>query len=165
MMSTIDPKQFRNALGHYASGITVVTSHANGSPLGFTCQSFHSVSLDPPLISLCVMLTSLTWPKIRDTGRFCVNVLAKDQRAVSDRFARSGTDKWTGQSWSPSAAGSPTIDESLLWLDCILECEHIAGDHLIAIGRVEEMSDAESPNDRAPLLFFKGRYHQLALEA
>lgn len=155
----IDPLQFRDALGHYASGITVVTGLHTTGLIGLTCQSFYSVSLDPPLISISVARTSRSYPLLREGGRFCVNVLAQEQTMVSDQFGRRGTDKWTDIEWTPSPAGLPTIDGSLLWLECRIEAELPAGDHLIVVGRVQAMETHDAPGD--PLLYFRGGYHCL----
>lgn len=157
----IDPRRFRDTLGHYASGITIVTGHDGTEPIGFTCQSFYSVSVDPPLVSFSVMKTSTTYPRIAATGRFAVNVLAGDQMAISGQFARKGTDKWAGVEWSPAPSGNPLITGTLTWVDCVMWAEHDAGDHLIVIGRVVGMSP-EGWHTGAPLLFFKGRYCGLA---
>jgi flavin reductase (DIM6/NTAB) family NADH-FMN oxidoreductase RutF len=153
-----DPLHFRQTLGHFASGVTIVTGVSDGVPVGFTCQSFSSVSIDPPLILISVMNSSTTYPAIREAGSFAVNVLADHQRELSNQFARRGTDKWAGVVWTPSPDGNPTIDESLMWVDCELEREVDAGDHLIVLGRVRSLS---GPDERgaAPLLFFKGGYH------
>ncbi|WP_235857170.1 flavin reductase family protein [Occultella glacieicola] len=157
---TFGTRRFRDALGHYASGITVVTGHDSREPLGFTCQSFSSVSLDPPLVSFSVMKTSTTYPRIAPTGRFAVNVLARDQMDLSAQFARSATDKWAGVEWRPSAAGDPLLGGALLWIDCELWAEHDAGDHLIVLGRVVELVEHEGPAQE-PLVFFRGRYRHL----
>jgi flavin reductase (DIM6/NTAB) family NADH-FMN oxidoreductase RutF len=158
--TAIDPRLFRDTLGHYASGITIVSGIDEEGPIGFTCQSFYSVSMDPPLISFSVMTNSTTYPRIRETGRFAVNVLSHDQHAVSTQFARKGTDKWAGISWRPTASGNPVIDDTLMWLDCEIWDEHEAGDHFIVIGRVDGMSPAEW-HRHEPLLFFKGKYRHL----
>lgn len=157
-----DDRTFRDALGHYASGITVISGMtAAGTPIGFTCQSFYSVSITPPLVSFSVGVGSTTYPLLRDIGRFTVNVLAGDQHELANQFARSGTDKWAGVEWSRSPNGSPTIAGSLLWLDCDLHAEHPAGDHFIVVGRVVWMSPRERPTAE-PLLYFRGRFHHLS---
>ncbi|WP_159500616.1 flavin reductase family protein [Microbacterium sp. 18062] len=156
----LDARVLRDALGHYASGVTIVAAVVDGEPAGFTCQSFYSVSLDPPLVSFSVMRTSTTYPRIRPGGRFSINVLSRDQHDISSQFARSGTDKWAGVDWSPTDAGNPVIADTLMWLDCELWAEHEAGDHLIVIGRVLQHSPAEW-HSRDPLLFFKGKYRHL----
>ncbi|WOQ69378.1 flavin reductase family protein [Microbacterium limosum] len=158
--TSIEARRFRDALGHYASGLTVVTGTDEGEPVGFTCQSFSSVSIDPPLVMFSVMRTSTSYPRIAATGRFAVNVLAHDQHALSSRFARSGTDKWSGVLWRPSPGGNPLIDDTLLWVDCDLWAEHEAGDHLIVIGRVRELSPLAA-DGRGPLVFFRGAYRHL----
>jgi 3-hydroxy-9,10-secoandrosta-1,3,5(10)-triene-9,17-dione monooxygenase reductase component len=156
----IDARLVRDTLGHYASGITVVSGLEGGEPVGFTCQSFYSVSIDPPLVSFSVMRTSTTYPRIAASGRFAVNVLAHDQHHVSNQFARKGTDKWAGIEWSPAVSGNPVIHDTLMWVDCEMWAEHEAGDHLIVIGKVVEMSPVEW-HTREPLLYFKGAYRHL----
>lgn len=162
---SVDSRMFRDTLGHYASGITIVSTMAGGEPVGFTCQSFYSVSAEPPLVSFSVMTTSFAYPRIRESGRFSVNVLAHDQHAVSNQFARRGTDKWAGIDWTVTENGNPVIASTLMWLDCDIWAEHEAGDHYIVIGRVTEMSPA-GWHDHGPLLYFRGQYRHLSdLEA
>ncbi|GAA4028482.1 flavin reductase family protein [Arthrobacter methylotrophus] len=155
-----DPRVFRDTLGHYASGITIISGIDEEGPIGFTCQSFYSVSTEPPLVSFSVMTNSTTYPRLRETGKFVVNVLAQDQHTISNQFARKGTDKWAGIEWSQTVAGNPVIADTLMWLDCDIWAEHGAGDHYIVIGRVNEMSPA-SWHTAAPLLYFKGEYRHL----
>lgn len=155
---TPDPQLFRRALGHYASGITVIAGMAGEAPVGFTCQSFYSVSLEPPLVSFSVMRSSTSWPRIRDSGRFSVSILSARQQEISNAFARSGTDKWKGVDWVRAASGNPIIAGSLTWLDCELFEEHPAGDHTIVIGSVRETGPLTSGEDHEPLIYFKGRY-------
>lgn len=155
-----DPSRFREALGHYASGITVITSLVDGEPVGFTCQSFYSVSMSPPLVSFSVMVGSASYPKIRHAGRFAVNILSAEQAWMANQFARRGTNKWKGVAWQASPLGNPVIASSLQWLDCKIHAEHAAGDHIIVIGEVEALSP-EDAVARHPLLYFKGHYHVL----
>jgi 3-hydroxy-9,10-secoandrosta-1,3,5(10)-triene-9,17-dione monooxygenase reductase component len=157
---SIDQSSFRSTVGRYASGITIITGHDDQGPIGFTCQSFYSVSVDPPLVSFSVMRTSTTYPRIRDTGTFTVNILSRDQEAVSNQFARRGTDKWANIQWSTTAQGNPILDRSPAWLDCTIWAEHDAGDHIIVLGRVIELgtSRGEHPD---PLLYFQGQYRTL----
>jgi 3-hydroxy-9,10-secoandrosta-1,3,5(10)-triene-9,17-dione monooxygenase reductase component len=155
-----DPRTFRDALGLYASGITVIAGHDGDEPLGFTCQSFYSVSTDPPLISFSVMVTSSTYPRIRQTGKFSVNVLSRAQQPVSNQFARSGMDKWAGIAWKMSDGQNPIIDGTLTWLDCEIVAEHQAGDHFIVIGRVLTIGRNDRHADE-PLVYFKGNYRHL----
>lgn len=160
--TAVAPLRFREALGHYASGITVITSHLDGEPIGFTCQSFHSVSMNPPLVSLSVMSGSASYPGIRRAGRFAVNILSDEQAGISDQFARRGTDKWQGVDWQPSPLGNPVIAGSLHWLDCEIHAEHAAGDHLIVIGEVKALSLQQAAAAQ-PLLYYKGRYCNIAV--
>jgi 3-hydroxy-9,10-secoandrosta-1,3,5(10)-triene-9,17-dione monooxygenase reductase component len=158
--AALDPRTFRDALGLYASGITVIAGHDGDEPLGFTCQSFYSVSTDPPLISFSVMVTSATYPRIRETGKFSVNVLSKAQQPISNQFARKGTDKWAGIAWKMSEGRNPVIDGTLTWLDCEIVAEHRAGDHHIVIGQVLTIGPEDRQIDE-PLLYFKGNYRHL----
>ncbi|MET4901156.1 flavin reductase family protein [Paenarthrobacter sp. CC6] len=160
---SIDPRAFRDTLGHYASGITIISGSDETGPIGFTCQSFYSVSTEPPLISFSVMKTSTTYPRIRETGKFAVNVLSQHQDKVSNQFARKGSDKWAGIAWTPTQAGNPVIQDTLMWLDCDIWAEHDAGDHLIVLGKVNEMSPANW-HIHEPLLYFKGQYRYLREE-
>ena len=145
----------RDVLGHFVSGIVVVTAVGDAGPLGFTCQSFASLSLDPPLVSLAPARTSTTWPRIRAAGAFCVNVLAAGHEDVSVAFARSGVDKFAGVGWSPAPSGAPVLEGVSAWVDCALWAEYDGGDHTIAIGRVRDLGADES---RPPLLYYRGRY-------
>jgi 3-hydroxy-9,10-secoandrosta-1,3,5(10)-triene-9,17-dione monooxygenase reductase component len=155
-----DSRSFRDALGHYASGITVIAGHDGFEPLGFTCQSFYSVSLTPPLISFSVMANSSTYPRIRETGKFSVNVLADSQQSISDQFARKTSDRWQGVAWEMTADQNPSIVGALMWLDCRIAAEHLAGDHLIVIAEVTAMSP-NTWHDGAPLVYFRGKYRHL----
>lgn len=156
--TAIEPLCFREALGHYASGITVITSLVDDEPIGFTCQSFYSVSMSPPLVSFSVMSNSASYPKIRQAGRFAVNILSVEQVRISNQFARRGTDKWHGIEWQESPLGNPVIAGSLHWLDCEIHAEHVAGDHLIVIGEVKALDLSKEAVAPRPLLYFKGQY-------
>jgi 3-hydroxy-9,10-secoandrosta-1,3,5(10)-triene-9,17-dione monooxygenase reductase component len=151
----VDAEAMREVLGHFASGIVVVTAVTPDGPAGFTCQSFTSLSLDPPLVSFAPARTSTTWPRIRLVRAFCVNVLAVDQEQHSIGFARSGVDKFAGVSWWPAPSGSPVLPGVSAWVDCTYWAEHDGGDHTIAIGRVHDLG---ADPDRPPLLYYRGRY-------
>jgi flavin reductase (DIM6/NTAB) family NADH-FMN oxidoreductase RutF len=152
---TVDPRVLRDVLGHFASGVTVVTADTDAGPIGFTCQSFSSLSLDPPLVVFAPARSSRTWPQLREIGRFCVNVLAEDQPEVSARFARSGTDKFAGVTWRSSPQGAPVLDGVVAWIDCRLWAEYDGGDHTLVAARVLDLgADA----GRRPLLFHRGAY-------
>lgn len=153
-----DPVRFREVLGAFCSGITVITAiDADGVPLGLTCQSFISLSLAPPLVLFAPARTSTTWPQIRTTGGFCVNVLAEEQREVSTAMARSGADKFAGVTWEPSQHGSPRLPGAAAWIDCTLHAEHDGGDHTIVIGSVRGLD----VSNQAPLLYHRGDYASL----
>ncbi|MBD7976169.1 flavin reductase family protein [Serpens gallinarum] len=153
----IEPLSFRKALGHFASGITVITSDAGDEPVGFTCQSFYSVSVNPPLVSFSVMATSSSYPKIRQAGRFAVNILSDEQTTISNQFAQRGADKWQGINRQTSPLGNPLIGGCLNWLDCEIHAEYEAGDHVIVVGEVKALNVHES-SEYCPLLYFKGQY-------
>jgi 3-hydroxy-9,10-secoandrosta-1,3,5(10)-triene-9,17-dione monooxygenase reductase component len=153
--------RMRDVLGHFASGVTVVTGiepgGESGAPAGFACQSFHALSLEPPLVCLCVGRSSTTWPRIRPSGRFAVNILGADQESLSRTFALTGADKFAGVSWSASPLGSPLLEAALGWVDCTIEDIHDGGDHEIVVGRVAGLAARGSD----PLLFFRGAYRRL----
>jgi 3-hydroxy-9,10-secoandrosta-1,3,5(10)-triene-9,17-dione monooxygenase reductase component len=153
-MASTDPTTMRAVLGHFPSGVTIVTGAVDGVPAGFTCQSFSSLSLDPPLVLILPGRSSSSWPRIEATGRFCVNVLAQDQGALSTTFAMSGTDKFAGVDWRPSALGSPILAGATAWIDCTLHASHDGGDHLIVVGAVHDLAAGEAP----PLVFHRGAY-------
>lgn len=148
-------RRFRDVLGRFCTGVTVVTSMTEGEPVGMTCQSFSSVSLDPPLVLFCPAKGSRAWPRMQRAGFFCVNLLSHDQLELSNGFAARGTDKFAGVPWRPSATGAPLLDGVLGWVDCTIYAVHEAGDHYVVIGRVMDLGVEEAPH---PLLFYKGRY-------
>jgi len=153
--AVVDPRVMRDVLGHFVSGVTVVTAMGTGGPVGFTCQSFSSLSLDPPLVAFAPARSSSTWPRLREAGRFCVNVLAEEQSGLSRQFARSGTDKYAGVHWAPSPHGSPMLEGVVAWIDSELWAEYDGGDHTIVVARVLDLGADAS---RTPLLFHRGAY-------
>lgn len=150
-----DARHFRDVLGRFCTGVTVVTSMSGDEPVGMTCQSFSSVSLTPPLVLFCPAKTSRAWPLMQRAGHFCVNLLAEGQDELSNTMASKGADKFAGVGWSPSKTGAPLIDGVLGWVDCTIHAVHEAGDHYVVIGKVQDLGfgDAEDP-----LLFFQGKY-------
>jgi 3-hydroxy-9,10-secoandrosta-1,3,5(10)-triene-9,17-dione monooxygenase reductase component len=149
-------RRFRDVLGRFASGVTVVTSISSDEPVGLTCQSFMSVSLDPPLVLFSPAKTSRAWPLIQRAGRFCVNFLAADQAELSNTMASRGADKFAGVAWEPSPeTGSPLLPGALGYVDCSVHRVHEAGDHYVVIGEVVDLA-VRSEGD--PLLFFQGAY-------
>ncbi|WP_026209152.1 3-hydroxy-9,10-secoandrosta-1,3,5(10)-triene-9,17-dione monooxygenase reductase subunit [Catelliglobosispora koreensis] len=152
---TIEPDRFRQVLGHFCTGVTVVTSVEAGVPVGFACQAFAALSLDPPLVLFCPGTKSSTWQRIERAGSFCVNVLAESQRETSRIFGTAGADKFASVTWKPSPGGLPILDGALTWIDCAIEKATEAGDHFIVVGRVLELGPIR---DERPLLFYRGRY-------
>ncbi|WP_344129219.1 3-hydroxy-9,10-secoandrosta-1,3,5(10)-triene-9,17-dione monooxygenase reductase subunit [Saccharopolyspora halophila] len=155
----IDSATFRRALGHFCTGVTVVTGIDGRRPVGFACQSFAALSLDPPLVLFCPGRWSRTWPLIERSGTFGVNVLTAEQREISSVFGRSGEDKFAGLSWRPAPSGAPVLDGVLAWLDCTVEDVHDGGDHRIVVGRVQILGPTAESD---PLLFHKGSYTTVA---
>ena len=155
-MDQFDGREFRDTLGQFATGVVIATGCLDGTPAGFAAQSFASLSLDPPLVALCPSKTSTSWPKLRDSGHFCINVLSDGQQAVSDLFAQTGIDKFADLAWQPGQTGSPVLAGVLAYIDCELADELDAGDHTIAIGRVRDLGVLEEQG--APLLFWRGAY-------
>ncbi|MEU6865081.1 flavin reductase family protein [Streptomyces sp. NPDC046876] len=159
----VGPAEFRAVLGNFASGVTVVTAPAaegEDGPAGFACQSFASLSLDPPLVTFMVARTSTTWPRIARAGVFCVNILGAGQGELCRQFAVSGTDKFAGVGHRPApVTGSPQLDGVPAWIDCRIHAVHTGGDHLIVVGRVLALGAA---GEDGPLLFHKGRFGRLS---
>ncbi|MEU2128325.1 flavin reductase family protein [Streptomyces sp. NPDC018352] len=155
----VDPGEFRRVLGHFASGVTIVTAHDpddEEGPAGFACQSFASLSLDPPLVTFMVARTSTTWPRIARAGAFCVNILGAGQGELCRSFAVSGADKFAGVAYEAApATGSPLLDSVPAWIDCRIQAVHTGGDHLIVVGRVAAMGAVDGAD---PLLFHRGTF-------
>jgi 3-hydroxy-9,10-secoandrosta-1,3,5(10)-triene-9,17-dione monooxygenase reductase component len=130
----------------------------DGLPVGFTCQAFTSLSLDPPMVALAPAKSSTSWPKIARAGRFCVNILAAQQEDLCLSFAVSGGDKFAGTNWHVGAHGAPVLGGSLAWIECRLDAIHDAGDHELVVGTVLDLG----LNDGNPLLFYRGRFGSLS---
>jgi 3-hydroxy-9,10-secoandrosta-1,3,5(10)-triene-9,17-dione monooxygenase reductase component len=150
----VTPDLMRDVLGTFTTGVVVVTALGD-RPLGFTCQSFASLSLEPPLVSFSPARASTTWPHIREVGTFCVNVLAHDQYELSELFALPGADRFAEVSWTPSPRGAPILDGVSAWVDCELATEYDGGDHTIVIGAVRAL---HADPHRHPLIYYRGRY-------
>ncbi|NLU82184.1 3-hydroxy-9,10-secoandrosta-1,3,5(10)-triene-9,17-dione monooxygenase reductase subunit [Rhodococcus sp. HNM0569] len=151
----IDGRTFRNVLGQFCTGVTIVTTVVDGEPVGFACQSFAALSLDPPLVLFCPTKASRSWAAIEKAGHFCVNVLAESQQEVCARFGSREPDKFAGVPWTPSPLGSAVIDGSLAHIDCAVETVHDGGDHFVVFGRVHSLGEVR---DEQPLLFYRGQY-------
>ena len=143
----IDPRTFRHVLGQFCTGITIITTVHEDVPVGFACQSFAALSLDPPLVLFCPTKVSRSWQAIEASGKFCVNVLHEKQKDVSARFGSKDPDKFAGIDWVPSKLGSPVIDDTLAHIDCTVASVHDGGDHFVVFGAVHSLS--EDSGDRA----------------
>jgi flavin reductase (DIM6/NTAB) family NADH-FMN oxidoreductase RutF len=155
-----DRRAFRNALGCFATGVTVVTTVTDaGEPVGLTANSFSSVSLDPPLVLFCLDRASHNLDAFRAAGRFAVNVLGEDQRDLSVRFSTTIGDRWDGVVWERWETGAPVLNGCLAALDCETEAIHEGGDHVIIVGRVQRLA---ATTDGKPLLYFRGNYATVA---
>ncbi|MEV6313685.1 flavin reductase family protein [Streptomyces sp. NPDC051776] len=175
----VDPAEFRRVLGHFASGVTVITApgvtgnapegetipdgnRRGEGPSGFACQSFASLSLDPPLIAFMVGRTSSTWPRIARAGVFCVNILGAEQGGLCRDFAVSSDrrpDKFAGVAHDAAPmTGSPRLDGVPAWIDCTVHAVHTGGDHLIVVGRVEALGTDDAAAAAGPLLFHRGAF-------
>lgn len=156
-----DPRALRNAFGAFATGVTVVTTRQpDGTPRGFTANSFTSVSLDPPLLLVCLAKTAHSAETFANAPHFAVNILAEDQKAVSGLFASRAPDKFAQCAWTPGPAQMPLIDGALAQFTCANHQLVDAGDHLILIGRIEAFTTAEGQ----PLGYFRGNYFSIGIE-
>jgi len=157
---TVDASQFRHVLGHFPTGVTVVTAcNSDGMPVGFTIGSFTSVSLDPPLVGFLPMITSERWAAIRATGSFCVNVLGSHQDDLCWQFAKSSiTEPFEGVAWRPApGTGSPVLEGVIAAIDCTIEHVSEAGDHHWVMGHVVHMEHADPSTEPLPLVFYRGK--------
>lgn len=158
MQTAIDPALYRQVLGHFPTGVTVITAQTSDAPVGMAIGSFSSVSLDPALVGFFPDRSSTSWPRIEQTGSFCVNVLGDDQEDLCRRFASKEPDKFSGIGWRPTSSGSPLLDGVLAWIDCDIVEVGDAGDHFWVLGRVREL---QVGREGQPLVFFRGGYHRL----
>lgn len=157
---TIDIAEFRRALGAFVTGVTVVTTiQPDGSPRGFTANSFTSVSLDPPLILVCIAKTASSYPVFSQTRHFAVSVLAEDQRAVSGVFASKAPDKFSQVAWRARVTGAPVMEGAAASFDCATHDVVDAGDHIVLIGRVLDFIHTPS----SPLGYCRGAYVNFSL--
>lgn len=153
--SSFDPRDFRNALGTYGTGVTIITASAqDGKPYGLTCNSFASVSLNPPLVLWSLVVYSSSLSVFQDVSHFAVNVLGISQQGLADKFAKSSEDKFAGVNWTPGLGGAPLLPDCVANFQCRAVSRYYGGDHVIFLGAVE----AYSYNRKEPLLFMRGAY-------
>lgn len=158
----IDPASFRGALGLFATGVTVVTAnHPTAGLIGITANSFNSVSIDPPLVLFSVANGTKSLGAFLEAPGFAVNVLRRDQKALSARFAVSGESKWDGVAFEPGRFGAPLLPGTMAAFDCIPYARYEGGDHSIIVGRVVAI---EHDVEGEPLLYYRGRYRVLGDE-
>ncbi len=150
-----DPATMRTVMGHFATGVTVVTAMHDDEPVGLAANSFTSVSLEPPLVLFCAALSSSTWPRIEAAASWCVNILADDGEEICRVFATRGVDRFDKIAWHEGATGAPVLDAALAYLDCTTEAVHQGGDHVIVVGRVVDLGHREHGK---PLCFYRGGY-------
>ena len=151
----IDAPLYRQVMGHFLTGVTVITAMCDGVPVGLAASSFTSLSLDPPLVLFCAGTSSSSWPRIQEAGHYCVNVLASSQEHISRQFSSKVQDKFQGVGWRAERTGSPVLTDALAWIDCRIENEFDGGDHIIVVGRVLACGNQD---DQAPLAYFRGGY-------
>lgn len=157
----LDPRALRRAFGTFATGVTITTTRdAAGAPVGFTANSFTSVSLDPPLLLVCLAEKAASYPVFRDAGHFAVNVLSEAQREASTTFATRGADKFASVPWRARHTGAPVLDGAVAWFDCRTESIVPAGDHAILLGRVVDFDCVPG----APLGYCRGAYVRFGLD-
>ncbi|MEB3366545.1 flavin reductase family protein [Saccharopolyspora mangrovi] len=151
---TIEPRYFRDVIGHLPTGVTVVAGRepATGAPAGLVVGTFQSLSLDPPLVTFSVATTSSSWPKIR-SGHFSASVLADDQHHVCKALSSKQSDKFAQLDWSESAEGSPQITGAHAWIDCAPRHELEGGDHVIVVAEVLRLEAGHGQ----PLIFHRGQ--------
>jgi len=154
-----DQRSFRDTLGRYPTGVVVVAAAAADGPAGMAVNSFTSVSLDPPLIAFCPMLSSTSWAQIKPAGGFAVSLLRLQHEAVARGFSQRGIDRFAGHEWQASPSGHPVLAEAIGWLDAAIESVSPAGDHELVIARVLDWS---APGEGDPLVFFSGGYRALS---
>jgi len=153
-----DARSFRDAIGRFATGVAFVTAAPNGEPVGLIVNSLTSVSLEPPLVSFCPSRSSLTWTRMRRTGRLGVNVLARQHQHFATRATPAGADRFAGLDWQPGRGGAALLTDALATLECEIIAEHPAGDHWIVVARVDEVRITPGGD---PLVFFAGAFGAL----
>jgi len=153
-------EEFRHVLGHLATGVTVITGAGPRGPVGMAANSVTSVSLEPPLVLFCPSRASETWPELRSTGRFTINVMADGHEELTRRFAAKGVDRFDGLTMDREPI-APRIHNALAWVECAVRDEHEAGDHTIVVADVLGIAAAGQPQIK-PLVFFRGRYGSFA---
>jgi 3-hydroxy-9,10-secoandrosta-1,3,5(10)-triene-9,17-dione monooxygenase reductase component len=154
-----DDARFRAVLGHFATGVTIVTAVDEGEPVGMAANSFTSLSLDPPLVLFCIAHSSSTWPRIENAGTFAVNILGEGHAELAQLFAKKGADRFGSTAWRVGVSGAPVLEDAIAYIDCTFEACYPGGDHKIVVGRVLDLDVREGAR---PLLFFRGGYGRMS---
>lgn len=157
ILSGPDADSFRHVLGHYPTGVAVITAQTAAGPVGLSMNSFTSLSLQPPLVLFCPSVASSTWPQLREVGQLAINVLSAGQEEVSRRFAAPAPDRFAGFDWTTGENGAPLLTDALGWLECRIQAEYPAGDHTVVIAEIQRMGVHDAIAE--PLVFFRGRYY------
>lgn len=155
-----DPRELRNALGRFATGIAVVMAKDEEGLIGVTVNSFSSVSLDPPLVLFCMARSLNSLSRLEKAKAYSVNILLGTQQEVSNRFARAGEDKFAGTAWEEGVSGAPRLLPAHATFECLPYANYDGGDHEIFVGRVVHMHVDEEGD---PLLYYRGSYRLLAV--
>jgi 3-hydroxy-9,10-secoandrosta-1,3,5(10)-triene-9,17-dione monooxygenase reductase component len=150
-----DDAAMRTVLGHFATGVAIITAIEGGEPVGMACNSFTSVSLDPPLVLFCAAKASSTWPRIQAATKWAANILNEDGEQVCRVFAQKGADRFAQVAHTLGRSGSPLLEDAIAYIDCETVAEHDAGDHILVVGKVLELGYAP---EGKPLLFYRGGY-------
>jgi flavin reductase (DIM6/NTAB) family NADH-FMN oxidoreductase RutF len=158
---SLDPREIRHVMGHFATGVTIITTKdEGGAPNGITANAFASLSLDPPLVLVCIDKKANCYHCFEESKLFAVNFLGEHQEHISTRFATKGVEKFEGIAWHAGHEGLPLLEEAIGYIECVVTDTYEGGDHTIYLGRIVA---AEATGDR-PLLFFKGKYRRLPEE-
>jgi 3-hydroxy-9,10-secoandrosta-1,3,5(10)-triene-9,17-dione monooxygenase reductase component len=150
-----DPSTYRTVLGHFATGVALITAIDGEEPVGMACNSFTSVSLEPALVLFCAAKSSTTWPRIQAAGKWAANILDEDGEETCRLFAQKGADRFAHIQYGIGRSGAPILREALAFVDCETIAQYDAGDHTIVVGRVLELGYA---SEGKPLIFYRGGY-------
>jgi flavin reductase (DIM6/NTAB) family NADH-FMN oxidoreductase RutF len=157
-LRSLPSEQFRDVIGHFASGVTVITAVHDGREFGTTASAVTSLSLEPPMVLICMNRTSETGRAISATGRFAINILSESQPEAARRFAGKGDDKFAGTATTPGAWGEPLIDDALATLECRVVEDTTGGTHWVFLAEVDHASSRPG----TPLAYFRGEFHTLS---
>jgi 3-hydroxy-9,10-secoandrosta-1,3,5(10)-triene-9,17-dione monooxygenase reductase component len=150
----LDGQLYRQVMGQFLAGVTIITASNNGTPVGMAVSAFSSLSMDPPLVLFCPQKKSSTWALVDAAGHYAVNILAGEHQHISQQMSSKAEDKFADIGWHTESTGSPVLDEALGWIDCRTEHVYDGGDHWIVVGRILAMGW----RDGAPLGYHRGSY-------